>query len=583
MNAKYCIFVCRNFQKEVAAAIAIEGWNDVVAMGFEARCGKPPLDWEELRMLLPEDCSRLLIMGSACLSRLGAPPPDFPPVRLLQQEQCFNMIAPGSLVSQLISDNGYLITPGWLADWRGQLAKLGYTGEMAGQAFREFAQRLVLLDTGVEADAAAWLAEMAETLGLPTLRLMVGLDSLCQWLGREVLEFRLVNERLSSKEQKDLCARELADHAAAMDMLASLTKTSVESEALAAIEHLFRMLFAPAVWHYVQIQAGKPKIAANVPPEFWEILQKLDSPYALTPSRQGFVLRIARDEQVLGGIVADGFAFPEYTERYLNLALTMSGIFALAIDNARTRKQLLEAEKLASLGVLVAGVAHEINTPLGVSLMASSTIQEQSAKLALGFAERRMTQSDLLHYLESTKSAVALIGSNLERIGHLVDTFRQVVLERESLSKRRFSLKKCLDDVIAVLSEKLTENQIEIGMICDADLEIESYPGDWASILTNLLTNSVRHGFKDRNHGHIQISMTVHDGRLVTDYTDDGIGLSKEVLKRIFNPFFTTDMQSGMGLGMYFVHNLVTLRLGGSIDCDSPSGSGAHFHIETPL
>ena len=106
MNAKLCILGCHNFRQEIEAAIAAEDWNDVVSTDFPARCGCPPINWEELRLLLPEGCTQLLILGRACLAGLGDPPLGFPSVRLLPQEQCFNMIAPSGLVNQAIDDGG---------------------------------------------------------------------------------------------------------------------------------------------------------------------------------------------------------------------------------------------------------------------------------------------------------------------------------------------------------------------------------------------------------------------------------------------------------------------------------------------
>jgi signal transduction histidine kinase len=312
-------------------------------------------------------------------------------------------------------------------------------------------------------------------------------------------------------------------------------------------------------------------------------LQQLDSTYAWTPSGQGFLLRIAQDEQVLGLIVVDRFTFPEFRERYLNLALAIIGVFALVIEYTRTRKRLVEAEKLASLGVLVAGVAHEINTPLGISLMAATTMQEQLRRLAQRFTERSMTQADLLSYLETNQSESELIHRNLDRISQLVDAFRQVALEGKPMTKYRFRLKNCLDDIIASLGKEFSKECIDLQVNCDRELEIESYPGDWSSILTNLINNSLYHGFKGRNHGHINIAITTHDGILKTDYTDDGVGVSTENLARIFDPFFTTDLQKGSGLGLYLVYNIITNRLGGRIKCTSQFGNGVHFQIETPL
>jgi signal transduction histidine kinase len=584
MLPRLCIFCCANFRQEIAAGIAAEGWSDVVAADFPAHCGRPPLSWEALQALLPEGCTQAVVLGRACLSGLGEAPAGFPTVRLLPQEQCFHLVASPSLVAEAMVSGAYLMTPGWLADWRGHLAKMGFPPEASGEFFQDFAKKLMLFDTGVEPDTEARLAELENTVGLPASRLAVGLDHARLLLTKAVLEWRLDEERRAGKERDRHHARELADHVSAMDLLARLASTRQEAEAVAAMEELFRMLFAPADWHYLRVERGRPTptSAQEVPAELAEALNKLDAPYAWTPSGQGFLLRIARGEQVLGLVAVDRLAFPEYRERYLNLALAMSGVCALAIENARTRKRLMEAEKMASLGVMVAGVAHEINTPVGVGLAASSVLQEQSRRLAQRFAERSMTQSDLQGFLDSAQAEAGLIRSNLERIGQMVDAFRQVAIEGKPLSRRPFRLRACLDDVIASLGERLPAERVVVHILCDPDLEIESFPGDWASIFTNLITNSLRHGFKGREGGKIEIAVTKSAGQLVVDYADDGVGLSDEAQAHIFDPFFTTDLQHGMGLGMNLVYNLVSHRLDGSIACDSTPGQGAHFHLEMP-
>lgn len=584
MSPKLCIFGCANFRQEVSAAIEAEAWPDVVAAEFPAHCGRPPLAWENLRAALPEGCTQVLVLGRACLSGLGAAPTGFPPVRLLPQEQCFHLIASPSLVAEAMASGAYLMTPRWLADWRRHLAEMGFSPEASGEFFQDFARKLVLFDTGVAPDTQGHLGEMENTVGLPATRLAVGLDHTRLLLAKAVLEWRLDEERRAAKERDRQHARELADHVSAMDLLARLAQTRQEAEALAAMEDLFRMLFAPADWCYLRVERGRstPVPAQEAPAELAEALKKLDAPYAWTPSGEGFLLRIAHGEQVLGLVAVDHLAFPEYRERYLNLALAMSGVCALAIENARTRKRLIEAEKMASLGVMVAGVAHEINTPVGVGLAASSVLQEQSRRLAQRFAERAMTQSDLQGFLESAQKEAVLIRSNLERIGQLVDAFRQVAIEGKPLSRSVFRLRACLDEVLASLGERLSAEGATVHIQCDPDLEVESFPGDWASIFTNLVTNSLRHGFKGRHGGKIEIAVTKSAGQLAVDYADDGVGLSAEAQAHIFDPFFTTDLQHGMGLGMNLVYNLVSHRLGGSIACDSTPGQGAHFHLEMP-
>jgi signal transduction histidine kinase len=584
MAAKLCLLGCHNFQREVAAAIAAEGWPDVAAAEFPARCGRPPVAWTELRSLLPTDCSDVLIMGRACLHGLGEPPAEWPPVRLLRVQQCFHLVAGRTMVDEAVGRGAYLITPSWLADWRGKLAEMGFAPDGAGEFFRDCARELLLLDTGTDPQAETLLAELAAMVGVPARRVAVGLDHPRALLGALVAEWRLAVAQREARERDRRHARELADHVSAMDLLGRLAQTGSETEALAAIEDVFRMLFAPGDLHILRVgrdQLPNPDDQAAVPAALLEPMLRLTEPYAWTPGGQGFLLRIAHGGRPLGLIAVDQLAFPQYRERYLNLALAMTGVCALAIDNARNRQRLIEAEKMASLGILVAGVAHEINTPVGVGLTAASTLQRQSQALARRFAERSMTQSDLQSYLAETSAEAELIRSNLARIGQLVDTFRQVAIDGKGPVKRELRLRTCIDEVVAGFGGRLAG--IELGIAGDEALRIESYPTDWASILTNLIDNSLKHGFKGRGHGRIELHYEARDGSLAVDYSDDGAGMAAEVRQRVFDPFFSTDLQHGMGLGMHLVYNLVTQRLGGTIGCDSRPGRGSHFRIEIPL
>jgi signal transduction histidine kinase len=341
------------------------------------------------------------------------------------------------------------------------------------------------------------------------------------------------------------------------------------------------MLFAPQELHYLRLEGGVPVPGPGLPAELLDAMVGLDRDYAWLPSGSGFLLRIAQGDQTLGVVALDRLAFPAYRERYLNLALGLLGVWALAIDNARTHRRLVEAEKMASLGFMVAGVAHEINTPLGVSLTAATSLQEQAGHLAKRFAGRTMTQSDLTGFLERTQAATGLLRHNLQRMGQLVDAFRQVAVLGKSPERRRFRLGACLAEVQRSLGERLPPDRFSIEV--EGDQEIDSYPADWASIFTNLLTNSLRHGYKGQTRGRIRMQIATIGDRLRLDYRDDGAGMAPAVLAHIFDPFFTTDLQQGMGLGLYLVYNLVTQRLGGSIVCDSRPGQGVHFRLEIPL
>lgn len=580
--AKLCIFGCQNFQLEIQACLAAEAWQDVESRAFPARCGRPPVSWGELQALLPDDCSDVVILGRACLGALGAPPPDFPATRVLLQEQCFHLVAGTTLVGEAMGDGGYLMSPGWLKNWQKHVSDLGFTRDTAGAFFRDFAKRLVLLDTGVDTRATGLLDEIQAAIGLPAHRIGVGLDHLRLFLNRLVLEWRLAQSQSLVKERAKEHARESADHLTAMDLLARMTKSHTEPEVIGAIEDLFRMLFAPAVWYYVWAEPQHGSGNTEPPVAIYDDIRALKTAYGWTSSAQGFLLSVARDEHVFGHIVVDGLAFPQHRERYLNLALAMTDMMALAIENARTRKRLVEAEKMASLGVMVAGVAHEINTPVGIGVLAASTMQSHTLSLSQSFSERRMTQSDLQGYLRDSQAQSSLILSNLERIGLLIDKFRQVAVNGLPQTKSRFLVKSCLNEVINSFGDRMQSDRIQVKVACDDALELESYPGDWSSIFTNFISNSLQHGFKGREKGCIQVEFVQTEAILSIVYSDDGNGLTPAARERIFDPFFTTDMQNGIGLGMHLVYNLITQRLGGRIEVASSAGVGVCFRIEVP-
>lgn len=270
-------------------------------------------------------------------------------------------------------------------------------------------------------------------------------------------------------------------------------------------------------------------------------------------------------------------------QRGLELEQSLAQLEAANNRLQTTQKKLVEAEKMAALGVMVAGVAHEINSPLGVSLGSASLLEQQVKFIAQCFAERKMTQSDLNQFLHKAMLETSLLESNLERIGRLTDRFRQLAVGDQSAQKQRFNFSNCLHDVIASLTPGLLNQHVMVQVSCDSSLEIESFPNEWARIFTNLLLNSLQHAFKGRDDGQVCIEVLRNAETLKVDYRDNGIGLSTEVQAHIFDPFFTTDMQHGMGLGMHLVYNIITQQMRGNVVCDSSSGKGAHFYIEIPL
>jgi len=375
MSPRLCIFCCENFRLEVEAAVAAEGWDDVCVVAFPSRCGHPPQTWDELRPMLAVDCTQVAILGSACLQGVGDPPADWPPVRLHRQPEYFHLVASAAFVDDAIARGAYLITPGWLDNWREQLRLMGFDEGNAAEFFRDFARELLLLDSGVVADAPRQLDEFAKAVGLPATRVAVGIDHVRAQLARLVAEWRLENAQHQAHQLKREHARELANHKAALDFLGRLPLLKDEAETVAAIAEMFHMLFAPQQFHYVRVENGTPHPDAALPPALAEQIRTLQGDWAWTAGQTGFLLRFARAGEALGVAVAADFAFPEYRERYLNLALSVAGVAGLAIDNARTYRRIKETEQALRQS------ERNLNEAQRIARLGSWTLDQSSGKL----------------------------------------------------------------------------------------------------------------------------------------------------------------------------------------------------------
>jgi signal transduction histidine kinase len=250
-----------------------------------------------------------------------------------------------------------------------------------------------------------------------------------------------------------------------------------------------------------------------------------------------------------------------------------------------TQTSLIEAEKLAALGGLVAGVAHEVNNPVGISLTVASTLARRSEDFADEIASGQIRRSRLEEFTRSTTTAANQLVSNLMRAGELVQAFKQVAVDRSQAERRVFDLGPALEQILASLRPTLKTADVTLSVEMSAGMQMDSYPGPLGQILTNLFLNALHHGFDGRGGGTISVSARRRGGHEVEIlFRDDGHGMTEDVQRCAFDPFFTTRRGSGgTGLGLHIVYNLVTARLGGRIILSSSPGLGTTFLIVLPL
>ncbi|MDM8531381.1 AAA family ATPase [Anaerolineales bacterium HSG25] len=256
-----------------------------------------------------------------------------------------------------------------------------------------------------------------------------------------------------------------------------------------------------------------------------------------------------------------------------------------ALDSLRaTQTQLVEAEKMAALGGLVAGIAHEINTPISVGVTAASYLEEQTSDILGRYKTGKMKRSSFEEYLNIADQSSTMILTNLNRAVELIKSFKQVAVDQSSEERRFFDVKSYLDEILLSLKPKIKHTKHTVTVHGPDNLMLDSYPGDFAQIVTNLIMNSLVHAYEPDDQGHMTFEFYAAEEHLHFEYRDDGIGIPDENLHRIFEPFFSTKWgQGGSGLGLHIIYNLVTQRLGGAIRCQSELGSGTKFVIEIPM
>lgn len=253
------------------------------------------------------------------------------------------------------------------------------------------------------------------------------------------------------------------------------------------------------------------------------------------------------------------------------------------VELKAAQDSLLQSEKLASLGGLVAGVAHEINTPVGVSLTSASVLKEATEHIRRSLDEGAVRKSEITAYIDTADESARLIMTNAERAAHLIQSFKQIAADQTSEVRRKFDLREYIDEVITSLHPKIKHTKAQIEVSCPSDVLMDGYPGAFAQVLTNLTINALTHAFEPDQPGTISIRAALQDSLINLEFADDGKGIGADNLSRIFDPFFTTRRgQGGTGLGLNIVYNIITQQFGGTIAVHSELGHGTRFTLRFP-
>lgn len=245
------------------------------------------------------------------------------------------------------------------------------------------------------------------------------------------------------------------------------------------------------------------------------------------------------------------------------------------------QKQLIESEKIAALGSLVAGVSHEINTPVGVSLTAASYLDSVNKNMVDLIYSSKLTKKELIDYVDSVKETTEILNINLERAVKLIQSFKDIAVDRNTDKLKDIYVRDYINTIILSLKHEYKNKNISFNVHCDEMLKISTYPGEFSQVMTNLIMNSLIHGFKNKTKGSIIISVYNELNFIKLEFEDDGVGIQSDLLPKIFNPFFTTNRSGGStGLGLSVVYNILKSKLEGDINCVSSLDKGTKFIIK---
>lgn len=311
-----------------------------------------------------------------------------------------------------------------------------------------------------------------------------------------------------------------------------------------------------------------------------------------TPTVSAMFGLLTIGQRVLGVMTLQSEISHAYGEREEMIFRNLCAYGAIAIENAEAyrklqvaQRQLVEHEKLAALGSLVAGVAHELNTPLGNSLVTASGLQDHTNHIDECLRSKQLHLHDLQAYVSEMQEGMAMIMRSLQKTASLVVSFKQVAADRTTEHKRDFNLLQTTHELVATMMSQIRAGGHSIQIDIDPNIHLESYPGAYGQVLTSLISNAVTHAFLGRENGAIHIhAHHAKAGLLSLSLRDNGVGIAQEHLQHIFEPFFTTSLgQGGNGLGLSISYNLVTSVLQGKIEVTSTLGLGTEFVLQLPL
>ena len=582
MTEQLHLFICEHFKEETEAVMASGAFKDVAISYFPARCSRPVLTnkgLSALPMFKQPSHDDNVVCGCSCMSSSDKEFLDERDILYLDHVTCFEMFAPAELINQRMSEGAYMMTPGWLADWKSWVAQWG-TEAQAREMFLETISKVVLLDTGTDPDCHKYLAEFGAYIDRPWESTPVGLDYYRYFLENKILKWRLSKKEVTPDPIQTQTGGSNSDYAMALDLLTNLPRNGDETTVASQIMEIFSMLFAAKKIYFLSIIDDEHQTLWSAPADLETegIAERLSScihSIKPNPSGTGFCLRISAGWGPLAVIEVDELHAPQDMERYHNLALAISGVLAISIENSRYFHNMQSMnESLQELNAtkdkFFSIIAHDLKSPFAT---------------VIGFSDVLLERVRDNNYEEAEEIA-EIIKSSSERAMDLLMNLLQWSRSqtgRMEYNPNQVPIHALVEKVCETLNDTAKQKSILLLKEIPSEKSIFADPAMISTVIRNLTSNAIK--FTNPG-GKITISAEMKPGEWLITVTDNGVGIPESITPKIFNiggNVSTTGTQNeqGTGLGLILCKEFIE-KHGGEIWVESEIDKGSSFHFTIP-